>query len=202
MPLVIETFIHAVEPYRERPSREEVLSKLGGPLDTCLRNLLGADRLDFFPEARTRMLDFEHGKEVTMKPFDGARELLVSLQSKNVRLGIWTGRDRWSAERILQAQELSPFFGPFVCGDDLPTHKPDPAGLLLAIESVGARPCEAVFMGDADADVVGGHAAGVHTIFLHHGRPAPAHIHAKASEVFRDPWEAYAALERHFARSP
>jgi beta-phosphoglucomutase-like phosphatase (HAD superfamily) len=85
-----------------------------------------------------------------------------------------------------------------VCGDDLPTHKPDPTGLLRAIALVGASPKESVFVGDADADVMGGHAAGVHTIFIHHGRDAPAHIHLHASEVFARPNEAYAAVLRHF----
>ena len=49
MPFVVETFIYAVEPFRSRPSTEEVLSNLGGPLDTCLRNLLGPVAADSFP---------------------------------------------------------------------------------------------------------------------------------------------------------
>jgi beta-phosphoglucomutase-like phosphatase (HAD superfamily) len=53
-------------------------------------------------------------------------------------------------------------------------------------------------MGDADADVLGGHAAGVHTVFVHHGRNAPVHVHSRASEVYREPGEAYLAVLRHF----
>jgi phosphoglycolate phosphatase-like HAD superfamily hydrolase len=70
--------------------------------------------------------------------------------------------------------------------------------LLRTIELLGATAGETVFMGDADADVLGGHAAGVHTIFVHHGRAAPAHVHSRAAEVFSEPGEAYEAIVRHF----
>jgi beta-phosphoglucomutase-like phosphatase (HAD superfamily) len=98
----------------------------------------------------------------------------------------------------LDIHGLSSFFRATVCGDDLPSFKPDPAGLLRAIDLVGAAAGQTIFAGDADADVVGGHAAGVHTIFIHHGRAAPAHIHSRAAEVFAEPSEAYAAIARHF----
>lgn len=198
MPFVIEAFIHAVEPFREQPTVQEVLAQLGGPLETCLRNLLGPLAIGSLPAATQRLLSYEHGHEEGLRPFAGARELLASLQAKGVGLGIWTGRDRRSAEKILDVHGLGGFFGAVVCGDDLATHKPDPAGLLRAIELLGAKAEETVFMGDADADVLGGRAAGVHTIFVHHGRAAPAHIHSQAAEVYREPGEAYASMVRHF----
>ncbi len=198
MPFVIETFIHAVEPFRDPPTADEVLPQLGGPLETCLRNLLGPLAAASLPAAKERLLKYEHGREGELPPFAGAKELLALLASRGARLGIWTGRDRWSAERMLAAHGFGHFFCAMVCGDDLPSHKPDPTGLLRTIERAGAAAEEAVFMGDADADVLGGHAAGVHTIFVHHGRTASAHIHSRAAEVFATPAEAYAALARHF----
>ncbi len=198
MPFVIETFIYAVEPFRDRPSVSEVTAQLGGPLETCLRNLLGPLAATSLAAAKERLLQYEHGQEEKLRPFAGARELLTSLQAQGVKLGIWTGRDRWSMEKILEIHRLTDFFLATVCGDDLPTHKPDPTGLLRAIELVGATAEETIFMGDADADVMGGHTAGVHTIFVHHGRLAPAHIHSRATEVYAEPGEAYAAVARHF----
>jgi HAD superfamily hydrolase (TIGR01509 family) len=198
MPFVIESFIYAVTPFRDPPTAAEVVSQLGGPLESCLRNLLGPLAIESLPAAKELLLNYEHGKEDTLKPFAGARELLTTLQARQVRLGVWTGRDRWSAVKILDTHGFLGFFQATVCGDDMPTHKPDPEGLLHAIELVGAAAVETVFVGDADADVMGGHAAGVHTIFVHHGRIAPAHIHSRAAEVFAEPGEAYAAVLRHF----
>jgi HAD superfamily hydrolase (TIGR01509 family) len=198
MPFVIESFIHAVEPYRPRPSVPEVLAHLGGPLESCIRNLLGPEGAGSVAAATARLLEYEHHKEETLIPFPGSREMLARLRSRGVKLGIWTGRDRWSAERILRVHGMEEFFPTTVCGDDLPSHKPDPAGLLRAIELAGVGAAEAVFMGDADADVLGGHSAGVHTIFVHHGREAPASVHSRAAEVFAEPGPAYEAMLRHF----
>jgi HAD superfamily hydrolase (TIGR01509 family) len=198
MPLVVEMFIHAVVPFRDRPSTEEVFATLGGPLDTCVRNLLGPERASFFPEAKERMLRYEREHVLTMKPFPGARQLLQSLRERGVPVGLWTGRDRWSAEKILGAHGLADFFKATVCGDDLPTHKPDPQGLLRAISLLGADPSDTVFLGDGDADVEGGSAAAVHTVFLHHGRAVSAGVLGLAAEHFPDPASAYAAVLAHF----
>lgn len=198
MPFVVESFIHAVEPFRARPSEQEVLGHLGGPLEVCLRNVLGASAADSFDEAKERLFKYESGKEALLKPFEGARDLLTALQGRGIPMGIWTGRDRWSAERVLKIHGLARFFGSMVCGDDLPSHKPDPAGLRRAIELLGATPVDSVFLGDADVDVIGGHAAGVHTIFLHHGRKAAMHVQDRATEIFECPREAYSAVIRHF----
>jgi pyrophosphatase PpaX len=199
MPFVISAFIHAVEPYRPKPDAAEVLACLGGPLDPCLRNLLGPKAADHLAEARERLITFEDGKEADLPPFPGARELLASLKDRGVKLGVWTGRNRWSTERILSIHGLAGFFAAVVCGDDLPNHKPDPAGLIHAVKTLGVTPREVVFVGDADVDILAGHAAGIHTIFMHHGRAAPAHIHSKASEVFATPEETYPAVLSNFA---
>jgi pyrophosphatase PpaX len=196
MPVVIETFIHAVEPFRDRPTESEVMAKLGGPPEACLANLLGPGAIQSLPAAMERMLRYEHWKEEKLRPFDGAAGLLATLQARGIRLGIWTGRDRWSAERILKVHGLGRFFTAVVCGDDLPSHKPDPAGLLRVVELLGVPAAETIFVGDADFDVLGGHAAGVQTVFIHHGRQADADIHARAAEVFSLPGEAYAAVLR------
>ena len=198
MPFVVESFIYAVEPFRGRPTTDEVLSHLGGPLDTCLRNLLGPAAAGGFAAARERLMSREHGQEETLRPFDGAKDLLVRLKGAGARLGIWTGRDRWSAERVLGAHGFAPLLDTMVCGDDLPTHKPDPEGLLEVVQRLGVDAREAVFMGDADCDVEGGYAAGVRTVFVHHGRTAPAHVHLRAAEVFAEPGEAYRSIARHF----
>ncbi len=199
MPFVVEAFIHAVEPFRPRPTEGEVLGHLGGPLQVCVGNLLGSQASASLPEAMRRLHAFEKDQEERLLPFPGSRELLAGLHGRGVRLGVWTGRDRWSAERMLATHGLTPLFASVVCGDDLKTHKPDPEGLLRCLAAMGARPAEAVFLGDADVDVLGGHAAGVHTILVHHGRQAGAHVLARAGEVYARTSEAYPALARHFS---
>jgi HAD superfamily hydrolase (TIGR01509 family) len=130
-----------------------------------------------------------------IRPFDGARPLLDRLRSQ-VKLAIWTGRDRGSAERLLVEYELDSLFSVVVCGDDLPTHKPDPEGLQEIMQRLGVGAAETIFVGDADVDVLGGVAAGVPTILIQHGRDVDPAIDARAWRRVDTPVAALAAVLR------
>lgn len=47
-------------------------------------------------------------------------------------------------------------FAAVVCGDDLPTHKPEPEGLRDILRRLQVTPAETLLVGDADVDVLGG----------------------------------------------
>jgi pyrophosphatase PpaX len=196
MPLVVAMFSHAVEPFRPRPTSAEIMALLGGPPETCIRRLLGPAAASSLSAACLRMLDYErdHFQDVVL--FEGSRELLEKLRASGIRLAVWTGRDRHSTTAILEAHGLHSLFDAMVCGDDLDSHKPDPAGLIRSIEILGVNTEEALFLGDGDFDVEGGHAAGVSTILIHHGRTVPSAVTGRALEVFAGTAEAYAAVAR------
>ena len=110
MPFVIESFAHAVEPFTGLPTPAEVLAQLGGPMEACLRNLLGSQADQAIGAAKERLLKYEHGQEIKLLPFAGSRELLIELKARGVKLGIWTGRDRWSAENSWSRKTVKPSF--------------------------------------------------------------------------------------------
>src|SRR5208283_273045 len=120
MPFVIEGLTAAVAPYRSRPTPEEVMSRLGGPSDACVRRLLGGTR--HLSAALSAYLGFLRQHEQVAPPFRGARALLKFLRSKAVRIGLWTGRERGSTLERLRAFSWEEVFDPVVCGDDLPSH--------------------------------------------------------------------------------
>jgi HAD superfamily hydrolase (TIGR01509 family) len=201
MPLVFAMFSYAVEPFRPRPTSAEVMDSLGGPPETCIRRLLGASAAPSLPEANARMLAYEQEHFEDVVPFEGSRELLEALHGSGIQLAVWTGRDRHSTTSILRAHGLEPLFGALVCGDDLDSHKPDPAGLLQVLETLGVRPEDTLFLGDTEFDVEGGYGAGVPTIMIHHGRAVASKVAARALAVFEGPADAYAAVALHFGRT-
>ncbi len=194
MPFVIEGLATVVSPYRRRPSPDEVMEKLGGPSDACVRRLLGGRK--HLAAALARYLDFLQQNENRMRPFRGARPLVRDLQAGRIRLGIWTGRERGSTLVRLQALSWEGSFDPIVCGDDLATHKPDPEGLRRILRSWRLRPDEAVFVGDSDQDLAGGRAAGVPTVIIHHGRHIAAGLLRHPLKVAARPAEAYAFVRK------
>jgi HAD superfamily hydrolase (TIGR01549 family) len=192
MPFVFHGLATAVSPYRPRPTTEEVMGSLGGPSDACLRRLLGGRK--HLAEALTMYLGYLRENEGRLRPFRGARRLLNDLQAASVRLGIWTGRERDSSVARLRALSWQRCFAPIVCGDDLPSHKPDPEGLLKILRSWRLTPREALFVGDSDQDLEGGRAAGVPMVAIGHGRRIGAGLLRHPLAVAPNPPAAYALV--------
>jgi HAD superfamily hydrolase (TIGR01549 family) len=194
LPLVLQSIAHAIEPFGPPRPTMEIFSRLGGPPERFLPALL--DDLRDVPAALQRMDAFHRANAHLIEPFDGANLLLERLRAGGVQLAIWTGRDRESCERLMNAHHLDGFFGAVICGDDLPTHKPDPEGLRELMRRLGVSAPETLFVGDADVDVLGGVACGVDTLLIRHGRAVEAHICAQSWRTVGSPFEAYELVLR------
>jgi pyrophosphatase PpaX len=163
LPLVYDSFRHGVAPYRDLPDDEEIEKGLCGPVEKNLTRLLNSDS-ELVPAARERLVEYarEHQDEVTLYP--GAQELIEELFQEEVILGLWTGRDRKSALRILEKFDLKRFFKGIVCGDDLKTHKPDPEGIIWLMELFSVTEKAVIYVGDSEHDIQAGKNSGVRTI--------------------------------------
>jgi HAD superfamily hydrolase (TIGR01509 family) len=191
---VLRALEHALEPYGVRPTAE-IFTRLGGPPQRFLPELIpdpqGAD------EVLARLAAYHHTHGHLLQPYLGAAELLHALHAADVRLGIWTGRDRSSAITLLRRLGLESLFGIVVCGDDLATHKPDPAGLRLILDRLAVTPESALYVGDADVDAEGGFAAGVDTLLIRHGsRTIPATVQTCCWHSVASASDAYATVTR------
>ena len=192
MPLVMRAFAHALAPFRPDLDMAGIFQRLGGPPERTFLELIGDEAKAGEAMRRLDSFGFENGSLV--QPFDGMRGLLEMLHSSGLRLAIWTGRDRQTTESLLTAHNLAGFFTTVVCGDDLATHKPHPGGLLEILARLDVQPHEALYSGDADADVLGGAGAGVRTVLIHHGREVEPSIVTCAWHIVGTPPEAYALI--------
>jgi HAD superfamily hydrolase (TIGR01509 family) len=191
LPLVLEAITHALAPFGSRPTME-IFAQLGGPPKRFMMDLL--QHPHDLPVALARMEAYHHTHSHLIRPFTGAVELLGSLREAGVKLAVWTGRDRRSAERLLASHGLEDVFSTTLCGDDLDTHKPDPAGLCEILRRLEVTPPQTLFVGDADVDVLGGKAAGVETILIQHGRLIEERVAAQAWRLVPTAEAAYATV--------
>ena len=189
MPTVVAGFRYAVEAFGVEPGPEEVMARLGGPPDVCLRNLLGEDR--FVPEAMERLIDHHRQNKDRVEAFEGAEALLEQLLHSRTKVALWTGRDRETTSEILKANNWWPYFQLVVCGDDFATHKPDPEGLNHILGELSLASSEVVFVGDADVDVLAGFSVGVSTLLIRNGRNLSGHIKGLSRECVETPSQAY-----------
>jgi HAD superfamily hydrolase (TIGR01509 family) len=192
MPLVLRAFTHALQPYRDDLTPELITAHLGGPPDRTFATLL-VDQTQI-PEAMRRLMDFSLNNWRLIRPFDGMHDLLDHLRRARHPLGLWTGRERESTGWILKEHGIEQKLDACVCGDDLPTHKPHPGGLEEALRQLAVPREQALFVGDADVDVLAGAECGVRTLLICHDRNVSRVIRAKAWRAVATPAEAYALV--------
>ena len=84
----------------------------------------------------------------------GAREAVRSLRETGFQTGIVSTKYRSRIEKVLRRENLSDAFDLIVGGEDVSAHKPDPEGLLRAIESLGAFRERTLYVGDSVIDAL------------------------------------------------
>ncbi len=97
------------------------------------------------------------------EPFAGVNETVAELSARGFRLGIVSSKLRAGVERGLRLFALAEFFEVIIAADDVTRHKPHPEPLWRALESFGAAPQQALYVGDSIHDIAAGRAADVTT---------------------------------------
>ncbi|TVQ88023.1 MAG: HAD family hydrolase [Deltaproteobacteria bacterium] len=111
--------------------------------------------------------------------------LLQGLRSRGVTLGILTRNTAAGAEVTLRAAGLSAYFPDPACvlGRTCAEPKPSPDGIQRLLRRWGARPEQAVMVGDWLFDAQAGRAAGVATLLVARHGPVPKAWHPFADRV-------------------
>ncbi|HRI71613.1 MAG TPA: HAD-IA family hydrolase [Polyangium sp.] len=112
--------------------------------------------------ATYREYNFQHHDRM-VSAFPGALACVRALAHAKVRLGIVTSKGRHGAKIGLDALMLRDVFEVLVCAEDVTKHKPDPEPVLHALEKLGVRPSETIFIGDSVHDMRSGRGAQVAT---------------------------------------
>lgn len=195
--LVLAAITHALEPFGSRPT-SEIFARLGGPPERFMASLVSDERQ--VSSAVRRMEAYHNANGHLIRPFPGAKELLAELHARRLALAVWTGRDRVSTEYLMQTHGLGTYFQTIICGDDLPTHKPDSEGLREILRRLGIGGADTLLVGDADVDVLGGVGCGVNTLLISHARAIPAEIQRQAWRTAESPAAAFRVV-RELVRS-
>jgi pyrophosphatase PpaX len=123
--------------------------------------------------------------------FEGIERVLERLKSEGRRLGIVTAKRRLTVDLAFAILPLEGFFDAVVTSEETENHKPHPEPVLAALERLGSKPEEAVFVGDSPFDMGAGKAAGVFTLAVSWGKIHPVErlLEAGADAVVHSPEE-------------
>lgn len=114
--------------------------------------------------ALERLKDYSRSNIDRIKVFDGILDILRLLKSNNNKVAVWTGRDTYSANRILSHNNIDQYFDAVVGNTCVKNNKPDPEGLYKISSDLDVSTTDFIMIGDHDHDIIGGKAARTTTI--------------------------------------
>lgn len=163
LPLTFKAFREVFLKFDGRRVTEDEIIAMFGPTedDILKRNLRNKNEVERATEDYYDLYKQGHRADVHNHP--QIIRMLSFLKQKGVRIGVVTGKSRRAYEISAEALGLSGYFEAAVTGDDVSRPKPDPQGVWLALEKLGESRESAAFVGDSDADIRAGKAAGVRT---------------------------------------
>ncbi|MFN3744105.1 MAG: phosphoglycolate phosphatase [Hyphomicrobiaceae bacterium] len=154
----------------------DVQGFVGGGAVVALRRALTSRGVDLDEQAFKAVLAvfYEVYAEVSKAGnglYPGVMETLTALRKQAVPLGLCTNKAAPITAIALEALGIAGFFTAVVgARDDLP-RKPAPDMLLATLAGLGARPAEALVVGDSRSDVGSARAAGCPVIAVSYGYP-------------------------------
>jgi phosphoglycolate phosphatase len=118
--------------------------------------------------------------------FPEVAQTIEQLKSAGIRAGIVSTKFRYRIERILARDGLLDGFDILVGGEDVANHKPDPEGLLKALDKLGVRTNDSLYIGDHPVDAQAAAAAKI---------PFAAVLTGTAVRKDFEPWPARMFLD-------
>jgi pyrophosphatase PpaX len=160
--LIIASFQHAIRVVLGREAgREESIRNVGRPLHEQMV-ILSPERADELVAVYREFNHREHDRMLSL--YDGINDLLYSLDSAGVKLGLVTSKSRYTTQMAFDLTGIESYFDQSVCADESPRNKPLPDPILLCLERLGVGPRDAAYVGDSPADIQAAKAAEVEAI--------------------------------------
>ncbi len=174
-----------------------VRSLIGMGADQLLPRLspaLAATREPGKTAARREGEIFKERYLASIRPTDGARDLLLALKRQSVRCVIATSASNDQVDALLKIAEVADLIDARATANDAEQSKPAPDIVHAALLAARSRLVNAVMLGDTRYDIEAAHAAGVPAIALRSGGSPESDL-AESAATFDRPLDFAHALE-------
>lgn len=159
--LIIASFEHTLNKYYpNKYTKEDILPFMGPTLEESF-GTVDKDRVDELIATYRKFNRENH--DAYVREFDTVYETVGSLKEQGYKMAIVTSKIRYMANMGMKLARLNDFFDVVVAVDDVTHAKPHPEPVEKALSLLGAKPEEAVMVGDNHHDIEGGRNAGVKT---------------------------------------
>jgi pyrophosphatase PpaX len=158
--LIFASFNHVASKYIGRTlTPREITALFGPPEEVAIARVVGdqdapaamSDLCSYYRDQHRSLASLHHGIE----------EVLRFLKEKNIRLAVFTGKGKRTAEITLGELQIAAYFDLIVSGNDVQHHKPHPEGIQKVLRAFDVHPRETLMIGDTVSDVRASRSAGV-----------------------------------------
>jgi phosphoglycolate phosphatase len=111
------------------------------------------------------------------RPFPGLLAFLDRCKAHGLALSVCTNKLEFLSVRLLEALDMTAYFGAVVGPDTIGIAKPDPRPYYEAVRRTGRDPARSLMVGDSETDIRTGQAAAVPVIAVSFGY-TPQHVSA------------------------
>ena len=144
------------------PDREAVRRTVGYMLEDGYTMLTGDSDPERKKQLRPLFVQVAQPLQIqNTRLFPGAAELLRGLRERGTRLGIVSSKRTDTLRAILENNGVLPLLDLIIGSDMVTRHKPDPEGLLAALERLETAPEDMLYCGDTVMDAAAAQGAGV-----------------------------------------
>ena len=161
--LILESYRHTMRVHRGDAMSDALwLESLGKPLRVQFREFT-----DDPAEVEAMIATYREwnlaNHDTMVSAYPGALATVTRLKLAGARMGIVTSKNLGGLKRGLTLCGFDGLFESLITSDMLEASKPDPAPVHAALNQLGARPEEALMVGDSPHDVAAGRNAGTRT---------------------------------------
>ncbi len=182
--LVFQAYEHILTQHGKlMPDRVELAKSMGKTTNENYSTLIPEHDDDKLTELHR---EFQAQRVDLLDAYEGLHDLLQTLKDAQLKMGICTSRGI-NVFRLLEEARIGEYFGAIVHAEMVSKHKPDPEGLFKVCEELKVLPSASVMVGDTDADIGAGKAAGVaFTIGITHGFGTREHLQEAGADYIVD----------------
>mgnify|MGYP000892953313 CR=1 FL=1 len=151
---IVDCFRHAQESIGfPPPAEEDIIRTVGYPLEVMHEMLTGDTDPARARTVREAFLEMAADyMTANTRILPDTADVLAFLKRKGLSLGVVTSKRHARIEEFFRREGLYDLLTLIVGADDVTREKPDPEGLLSAMEAMGVTSAEAVYVGDSLVD--------------------------------------------------
>lgn len=160
---IVQSVLYALEKLQEEPkATEEIRKTIGLSLKETYFTLTGSKNEEraeqfaaYFKEKADEVM------VASTQIYEPVKEVFSFLREKGCKIGIVTTKYHYRIDAILAKFDMNDMVDIIVGGEDVKTPKPDPEGLLFAIEQLQLERTDILYVGDSIVDAETAEAAKV-----------------------------------------